>query len=151
MQSMSRRAAIVGAISSTAALAVPAVAAATNHVDPTDAMDAMTRATYYAHKVAEAMAEAGQWVITIKGGEPDQSLFFENRVHFDRDNATLNFIRNAPALDRIEWHAMEMAKASAKEKGGLWKAVTWHDSQKLCAMVFQQDRNAPRGAMIEFA
>jgi len=75
---ITRRASLVGALASSAVLAVPAIAAV-NHTSEPDELVGLPLAAHHIEAAIAAMADVtfGKWEVTIRSGEPDQSWGFK--------------------------------------------------------------------------
>ena len=116
---IARRAVLAGLPMAGMVAAVPALAAT-----DTTGLVGLPLAAVHAQKVAAAMAmpEAmGSWIVTIKSGDANQSIFFQNGVQAAKNAALLRFLNSAEDVDLAQYHATELAKAQQRQHGGAWR------------------------------
>ena len=88
-----RRAVLIGALTSSAALAVPALAA--SRADPRAGLVGLPLAAVHAKQLAEAMAMPevmGSWLVTLKSGDASQPIYFQNGVQAAKNAQLLDFL-----------------------------------------------------------
>ena len=147
-----RRAALIGALTSSAALAVPALAA--SRADPHAGLVGLPLAAVHARQLAEAMAMPevmGSWLVTVKSGDASQPIHFQNGVQAAKNAQLLDFLKNGSPADLAEYHALQLGRALMNSRGGRWKGKNissgtgaGHD-----VMVFIQNPDAKPSFMLD--
>ena len=149
-----RRAVLIGALTSSAALAVPALAA--SRADPRAGLVGLPLAAVHAKQLAEAMAMPevmGSWLVTLKSGDASQPIHFQNGVQAAKNAQLLDFLKDGSATDLAEYHALQLGRALMNSRGGRWvgKNVPSGTVAGYDAMVFVQHPDAKPSFMLDLA
>ena len=111
---LNRRTALIGALASTGALAVPGFAFAKK----VDGLAGLPRAAIHARWVAAAMAMPevmGRWSVTIKSGDPDQPIDFHQQGGPSHVEAAIEAHRKAWAASAAALNCLSDARDCAPD------------------------------------